>query len=175
MAYKKEDERKPLSRAAVQKELSDNYKGLFIMDMILFLVFSLIGLIVAAIASTFWHLSVAVKIVCVLLYLPFWGCAVYFLLRGIFGRFLLRKDLQSELFCMEADEVVSKSAEMRQGRRYPIRVHLLDLRAYGTHSVSEAVWTVSSEGDVVYVAVLKREKVKVLGVYPAITYRWIDS
>ena len=171
----KNDERKPLSKAIVLQELQREYKGLFIMDLAISFGLAGIGLIAVAIISLFWHISVAVKIIGLLFCLPFWGCAVYFLLRGLCKRLRNWRDLDSDCLRIEIDEVSSKSTEIRQSRNgNPITFHLVDLSRHGSHSISEAVWTVTSEGDSVYVAVLIWEKPTVVGVYPALTHKLIE-
>ena len=176
MANLKKDERKPLSKAIVQEIILRESKGHFIMDLALTFAFVLIGAIATAIISLWWDSGVIARILGVLFCAPFWCFAAFFLFRGIRNRLRILKDIHSDLLSIETAEVISKSTEIRNGRKgYPITFHMVELNQYGSHPIGEAIWTVTNTGDTIYVAALKREKPQVIGIYPALTHKFIES
>lgn len=174
----REDERQPLSKAALQKQIRKEAKFSAGFSVIPLLFAALPAILFTVIVSHiteappfFWGFLVMGVI-------PLWA-AVAVLAHGTVKAFMLyRRRDRDDLVEIVTDRVCDLTEESELHRScnaaYQDRAYVVYLAGRGRCVIDSTLWNILKEGDGVYVAVTLREKRGVHGVYSAKTHRIVD-
>ena len=173
----REDERQPLSNAALQKKLREEAKVSAGFSLVPLMIVSLLALLFTVIDA---HLVTAPPFFwgfLVLGVLPVWLAAAY-LGRGTIKAFRLYRLACGEgMVEIVTDRVadLTEEQELRRGGRYAYydNACILYLEGYGRHVIDSTLWSILHVGDEVYVALVNYGTPRVYRIYSVKTHRLV--
>ena len=175
----REDERRPLSKAVLQKQMRDEarYSAMFSVIPVLFV--TLLALLFTVMVSKLYAAPPFFWGFLVIGVIPCWVAVAILVYRAVKSVRLYRQASQEDLLEIVTDKVVNLTEEMElhRGGRYAYydNACIVYLEAYGRHVIGSTLWSILHEGDEVYVAVMNREKPGVYGIYSTKTHRLVDK
>lgn len=176
----RDDERTPLSRAKLQKEMLDGEKYAFISSIIpvLFVTLLAVGFTAATIKICATH-PLLLWVFLIIAALPFWIGDAVLIYRAWKAIKRYREDLGRDLVVIETDTVreLTEESELHQSVRmaYQDKAYVVYLEKHGRCVIGSTLWNILKVGDEVYVAVTLRAKAGVYGVYSARTHRIVEN
>lgn len=174
----REDERQPLSKAVLQKQIREEAKLSAGSSLIPLLFVTLLAILFTVIVS---HITEAPPFFwgfLVIGVLPVWAAVVYLGTCTVKAFRLYRRACGEGIVEIVTDRVcdLTEESELRRGARhsYYDKAYVVYLAEHGRCVIGSTLWNILREGDEVYVAVTLREKRGVQGVYSAKTHRMVD-
>ena len=176
----RDDERTPLSRAKLQKEMLDGEKYAFISSIIpvLFVTLLAVGFTAATVKICATH-PLLLWVFLIIAALPFWIGDAVLIYRAWKAIKRYREDLGRDLVVIETDTVreLTEESELHQSVRmaYQDKAYVVYLEKHGRCVIGSTLWNILKVGDEVYVAVTMRAGTGVYGVYSSRTHRIVDN
>ena len=175
----REDERQPLSKSALQKNLREEAKFSAGSSLIPILVVTLVAVMFTVIVS---HITEAPPFFwgfLVLGVIPVWAVDVYLGTCTVKLFRFYRRACGDGIVEIVTDRVcdLTEESELHRGGRYAYydNACILYLESYGRHVINSTLWHILKEGDEVYVAIVHDHTPYVYRIYSAKTHRLVGQ
>ncbi len=176
----RDDERTPLSRAKLQQQIVEGEKYAFISSIVpmLFVTLLAVGFTAATIKICAGS-PLLLWVFLIIAAFPFWIGDAVLIYRAWKAVKRYREDLNRDFVVIETDTVreLTEESELHQSVRmaYQDKAYVIYLEKHGRCVIDSTLWNILKVGDEVYVAVTRRAKAGVYGVYSARTHRIVDK
>lgn len=175
----REDERQPLSKAALQKQIREEAKFSAGSSLIPLLFVTLLAILFTVIVS---HITEAPPFFwgfLVIGVLPVWAAVVYLGTCTVKAFRLYRRACGEGIVEIVTDRVcdLTEESELRRGARhsYYDNACVVYLEGHGRFVINTTLWNVLREGDEVYVAIVLTDIPRVYRVYSTKTHRLVGA